>query len=164
MHQENISKLKKVSKLVAISIDKLARHVMEVFENNYDEIISDNQPNDLIEKFSDDRLKKGLKEAKDLAKNKIFNEKRKIELELGAYNIIETLLNNLIPATYELYEKKELSKLSFRNKRALELMGEDLPNEDKSLYTMYQRVIDYIVGMTDNYAKYVANQLNGMGD
>mgnify|MGYP003588198736 FL=1 len=164
IYEENISKLKKVSKLVAISIDKLARHVMEVFENNYDEIISDNQPNDLIEKFSDDRLKKGLKEAKDLAKNKIFNEKRKIELELGAYNIIETLLNNLIPATYELYEKKELSKLSFRNKRALELMGEDLPNEDKSLYTMYQRVIDYIVGMTDNYAKYVANQLNGMGD
>ena len=164
VYEENISKLKKVSKLVAISIDKLARHVMEVFENNYDEIISDNQPNDLIEKFSDDRLKKGLKEAKDLAKNKIFNEKRKIELELGAYNIIETLLNNLIPATYELYEKKELSKLSFRNKRALELMGEDLPNEDKSLYTMYQRVIDYIVGMTDNYAKYVANQLNGMGD
>ena len=164
IYEENISKLKKVSKLVAISIDKLARHVMKVFENNYDEIISDNQPNDLIEKFSDDRLKKGLKEAKDLAKNKIFNEKRKIELELGAYNIIETLLNNLIPATYELYEKKELSKLSFRNKRALELMGEDLPNEDKSLYTMYQRVIDYIVGMTDNYAKYVANQLNGMGD
>ena len=164
VYEENISKLKKVSKLVAISIDKLARHVMEVFENNYDEIISDNQPNDLIEKFSDDRLKKGLKEAKDLAKNKIFNEKRKIELELGAYNIIETLLNNLIPATYELYEKKELSKLSFRNKRALELMGEDLPNEDKSLYKMYQRVIDYIVGMTDNYAKYVANQLNGMGD
>ena len=48
VYEENISKLKKVSKLVAISIDKLARHVMEVFENNYDEIISDNQPNDLI--------------------------------------------------------------------------------------------------------------------
>lgn len=162
--KEDISKLKKVSKLVAISIDKLARHVMEVFENNYDEIISDNQPSDLIDKFSNEELKKGLKEAKKLAKDKIFNEKRKIELELGAYNIIETLLNNLIPATYELHEKEDLSKLSFRNKRALELMGEDLPNVDKSLYKMYQRVIDYIVGMTDNYAKYVANQLNGMGD
>lgn len=161
---ENISELKKVSKLVAISIDKLAREVMGVFENNYDVIISDEQPKDLIDKFSDVDLKKGLKEAKILANNKIFNEKRKIELELGAYNIIETLLNNLIPATYELYEKKDLSKLSFRNKRALELMGEDLPNVNKSLYEMYQRVIDYIVGMTDNYAKYVANQLNGMGD
>jgi dGTPase len=162
--KEDISKLKKVSKLVAISIDKLARHVMEVFENNYNEIISDNQPSDLIDKFFNEELKKGLKEAKKLAKDKIFNEKRKIELELGAYNIIETLLNNLIPATYELYKKKDLSKLSFRNKRALELMGEDLPNVEKSLYEMYQRVIDYIVGMTDNYAKYVANQLNGMGD
>lgn len=150
--------------IFAISIDKLARHVMKVFENNYDEIISDNQPKDLIDRFSDQNLKKGLEEAKKLAKNKIFNEKRKIELELGAYNIIETLLNNLIPATYELYEKEEISELSFRNKRALELMGEDLPNVEKSLYEMYQRVIDYIVGMTDNYAKYVANQLNGMGD
>ena len=164
MFKENISELKKVSKLVAISIDKLARHVMEVFEKNYDEIVSDNQPEDLIKIFFDENLKDGLKEAKKLAKNKIFNEKRKIELELGAYNIIETLLNNLIPATYELYEKKDLSTLSFRNKRALELMGDDKPNVDKSLYEMYQRVIDYIVGMTDNYAKYVANQLNGMGD
>ena len=137
---------------------------MEVFEKNYDEIVSDNQPEDLIKIFFDENLKDGLKEAKKLAKNKIFNEKRKIELELGAYNIIETLLNNLIPATYELYEKKDLSTLSFRNKRALELMGDDKPNVDKSLYEMYQRVIDYIVGMTDNYAKYVANQLNGMGD
>ncbi len=162
--RENISELKQVSKLVAISIDKLARHVMEVFEKNYDEIISDKQPSDLIDKFFNEELKKGLKEAKNLARNKIFNEKRKIELELGAYNIIETLLNNLTPATYELYEKKKISELSFRNKRALELMGEDLPNVEKSLYEMYQRVIDYIVGMTDNYAKYVANQLNGMGD
>lgn len=161
---EDISELKQVSKLVAISINKLARHVMEVFESSYDEIISDNQPKDLIDKFLEPDLKKGLEEAKKLAKNKIFNEKRKIELELGAYNIIETLLNNLIPATYELYEQKDLSKLSFRNKRALELMGEDLPNVNKSLYEMYQRVIDYIVGMTDNYAKHIANQLNGMGD
>jgi dGTPase len=161
---EDISELKQISKLVAKSIDKLARHVMEVFENNYNEIISDNQPSDLIDKFSNEDLKEGLKEAKKLARNKIFNEKRKIELELGAYNIIETLLNNLIPATYELYDKKNILKLSFRNKRALELMGEDLPDMEKSLYEMYQRVIDYIVGMTDNYAKYVANQLNGMGE
>ena len=134
-----------------------ASYTIQSGENIYILTIDDKGNPDLL--YAGGSLK-----AKRLAKDKIFNEKRKIELELGAYNIIETLLNNLIPATYELYEKKELSKLSFRNKRALELMGEDLPNEDKSLYTMYQRVIDYIVGMTDNYAKYVANQLNGMGD
>lgn len=52
---------------------------------------------------------------------------------------MKLLLNNLIPATYELYEK-EISKLSFRNKRrALELMGEDLPGMEKSLYEMYRK-------------------------
>ena len=66
-------------------------------------------------------------------------------------------------ASYELYKKEDESKLSFRNKRALELMGENRPQKTQSLYNMYQRVIDYIVGMTDNHAKYVANQLNGMG-
>lgn len=79
--------------------------------------------------------------------------KKKIELELGLMQYNWNLLNNLIPATYELYEKKKYLNLSFRNKRALELMGEDLPGMEKSLYEMYQRVIDYIVGMTDNYAK-----------
>ncbi|MDD5202702.1 MAG: hypothetical protein PHH41_06120 [Sulfurimonas sp.] len=73
------------------------------------------------------------------------------------------LLDNLIPTVYELNDKKDIKKLSFRNKRALELMDDDKPATNMNLYNMYQRVIDYIVGMTDNYAKHVANQLNGMG-
>lgn len=162
-NEKQIDDIKKISRLVAKSINNLTRHVMEVFENNFDELLSGNQSEDLIDKFSDKNLKEGLEKAKELAKDKIFNEKRKIELELGAYNIIETLLDHLIPAAHELYEKKELKKLSFRNKRALELMDKDKPNVEIKLYNMYQRVIDYIVGMTDNYAKHIANQLNGMG-
>ena len=156
------SKIQKDSKLVTISINNLAVHSMEVFENNYDNIITKKQPKDLISKFTNEDLKKGIDEAKKLGYNKIFNDKRKIELELGAYNIIETLLNNLIRATYNLYKTDEMS-LSFRDKRALELMGNDKPIKSDNLYNMYQRVVDYIVGMTDNHAKYVSNQLNGMG-
>lgn len=155
--------IKKVSKLVAISINNLALHAMSVFEQNFDDIIGDKQPKDLIDLFSDTNLKNGIKEAKTLGSKKIFNDKRKIELELGAYNIIETLLDNLIRATYELYKKDDDNKkLSFRNARALELMGDDRPNETGTLYNMYQRVVDHIVGMTDNHAIYVANQLNGI--
>ncbi len=43
-------------------------------------------------------------------------------------------------------------------------MDNDKPEKDESLFTMYQRVIDYLVGMTDNFAKFIANQLNGMGE
>lgn len=163
IYAQNDADIKKISRLVAKSIDKLARHVMEVFEENFEFILSEKQPKDLIAQFSNSNFQKGIEKAKKLGHDKIFNEKRKIELELGAYNIIETLLDNFILATYEFYRKKDEKNLSFKTKRALELMGEDKPIIDKNLYTMYQRVIDYIVGMTDNHAKYIANQFNGMG-
>ncbi len=160
---EKYTQTQKVLKLVAASIYILATHAMEVFEENFDAIAGDNQPKDLIELFNNKVLKEGIKKAKRLGIKKIFNEKRKIELELGAYNIIETLLDILIRATYELYKSGDGTALSFRNKRALELMGGGRPQKTDSVYHMYQRVIDYIIGMTDNHAKYVANQLNGSG-
>lgn len=160
---KSMNEINKISKLVAISINNLALHVMNVFEENFDEITQGKQPKDLIYLFSDENLKSGLSKAKSLAVTKIFNDRRKIELELGAYNIIETLLDNLIRATFELYNHKDIEKLSFRDKRALELMGTEKPEVSESLYNMYQRVIDYIVGMTDNFAKHTAHQLIGMG-
>lgn len=158
--RKNLSQ--KISILVALSMNNLTNHAMEKFEQNLDEIRSCKQQKDLLSYFSDKKLTQGLAKAKNLAVKKVFNEPRKVELELGSYNIIETLLKNLIQATFELYEKDE-EHLSFRNKRALELMGNDRPKKQKSLYKMYQRVTDYIIGMTDNHAKYIAHQLNGMG-
>ena len=156
------SDINKVSKLVSISINNLALHSMDVYENNLDSIVGKDQPKDLISLFSKENLKDGIHEAKMLGVDKIFNEKRKVELELGSFNIIETLLDNLIRATYELYTEDEIN-LSFRNKRVLKLMGSDTPEKSGDLYKMYQRVIDYLVGMTDNHAKYIVGQLNGIG-
>lgn len=163
IYSNNDADIKKISRLVARSIDKLARHTMEVFEESFNSIIGEIQPKDLIDKFSNSNFKEAIEKAKKLGHEKIFNERRKIELELGAYNIIETLLDNFILATYEFYTQKDEKKLSFRSKRALELMGDDKPIQKDNLYLMYQRVVDYIVGMTDNHAKYIANQFNGMG-
>jgi len=154
-----LTEVAKVSKLVAKSINNLARHSMEVFKKNYEAITFGEQPKELMKLFTNENLKEGLKLAKKLAVETVFNHKRKIELEIGAYNIIETLLENIIPAVYELYKK---DKLSFKNERIIELLGDDAPLKSDNLYHMYQRVIDYIVGMTDNHAKYIAHQLNGM--
>ena len=163
IYADDQSDIRKVSNLVAVSINNLVNHSMDTFEKHLDEITHGGQPKDLISLFFDDRLKEGIQKAKAIGPNRIFNEGRKIELELGAYNIIETLLYNLIGAAFELYEKGENS-LSFRNKRALEMMGNSRPKRSESLYEIYQRVADYIIGMTDNYAKYVAGQFKGLGD
>jgi len=161
-YDSNMKDINKVSKLVAISMDNLAMHSMEVFKDNYNQIIGGDQPSDLLSLFTNTKLSDGIQKAKSLAKKRIFNEKRKIELELGAYNIIETLLESLIRATYQFHIKKEEKLLSFRDKRVLDLMGDNKPKKDVSLYNKYQSVIDFIVGMTDDYAKHMAHQLNGM--
>ncbi|SEI64471.1 dGTPase [Azotobacter beijerinckii] len=159
----NLTETQKTSKAAAIAINNLTCHAMETFEANIHDILTGNQPKDIISIFSNEDLKNGIQEAKNLARQKIFNEKRKIELELGSYNIIETILNNLIPAAHEFFNNNG-EDLSFRNKRALELMGTDKPQKGETLYNMYQRVIDHLVGMTDNYARHTACQLNGIGD
>lgn len=158
-NNEDMSVINKVSNLVAISIDNLAIHVMDVFEDNFDDITQGQQPTDLIELFVDKDLEAGIAAIKKLARDKIFNEKRKIELELGAYTIIKTLLDNFIRATYQ---QNQTGPLSFRDKRVLTLMGDNQPSQDDTLYNQYQMVVDYIVGMTDNHAKHVAHQFNGM--
>ena len=77
---------------------------------------------------------------------------------------LDVLLNNMIKATYELHEKKDIKQMSFKNRRVLQLMGEEnSPKSNITLYEKYQRVTDYIVGMTDNHATYLAHQFSGMG-
>lgn len=158
IESEPLSDVGKISNLVSESINLLAIHVMEIFEENIDLILNEQQPKDLISLFSKVGLKEGIDQAKQLGVDKIFNDKRKIELELGSYNIIKTLLDNFIRAVYAKFKNEQ----SFRDKRVLALMGDNAP-DSSDLYTMYQRVLDYVVGMTDNHAKHIACQINGVG-
>lgn len=159
---KNLTEIQKLSKLIAKGINNLANHTSNIFEKNYERLLKENVK-DLIFLFTDKNLKSGLELAKKLSSKKVFNEKRKIELELGAYNILDVLLDNMIKATNELHEKNDISKMTFKNKRILQLMDENAPKPNMNLYEKYQKVTDYIVGMTDNHATYLAHQFSGMG-
>lgn len=41
------------------------------------------------------------------------------------------------------------------------MMGPSAPQADWSLYQAYMRVLDYVAGMTDNYAADIAQQFSG---
>ncbi len=152
----------KISYLCAIAINNLTQHATYIYNKNLYRFLDENDSiKDLISIFEDENLIAGVKEAKTFSKEYVFKEKRKIELELGAYNIIEVLLDNFIKAAYESHYNKD-NPLSFRSKRALDLMGNDKPSSGMSLYQKYLCIVDYIVGMTDNYATYTAHQLSGM--
>lgn len=115
----------------------------------------------------DDEVRNSVNKAKAVAKDQIFTHPRKIELEIGSYNTIATLLSVMCEAAIEYANEKDVSKLSFRSKRVIELIGENTfpPNmfEVNAQYQALMRVVDFISGMTDNYATFLSLQFNGMG-
>ncbi|MBV8656384.1 MAG: deoxyguanosinetriphosphate triphosphohydrolase, partial [Burkholderiales bacterium] len=95
------------------------------------------------------------------ARDRIFNNRRKVEIEVGSFTCLDILLEAFCGAAYQL--RTEPDRLSFRNKRILDLMEYNAPHKDWPLYESYMRVLDFIGGMTDNYATYLAQQVGGMG-
>ena len=98
--------------------------------------------------------------AKNLAINKVFMDVQKTETEIGAYTVLSVLLKTFIEAGFEFHQKRDRKTLSYRTKRVFDLMAGEAPTEQMSQYEIYQRMVDNIAGMTDNYALYLAKQIS----
>jgi dGTPase len=104
--------------------------------------------------------------AKALARDEIFQHPRKVELEIGAYSTISTLLNVSCAAALNYVRSGGVA--DSKTKRVVDLLGLDLEALDDSKgvstdYAAIMQVLDYVSGMTDNYAMHLARQFNGMG-
>jgi dGTPase len=134
------------------------------FMNNHDAIMSGNV-NGIFE-LCDKNVRDCVNAAKELARDEIFQHPRKVELEIGAYSTISTLLNVSCSAALD-YVKKGSADDS-KTRRVVDLLGLDLTSIEKSggvskEYAAIRQVLDYVSGMTDNYAMHLARQFNGMG-
>lgn len=159
---ENLIKGKAIGKLRAKAINSLIELVFEEFENKYHSILNGEYDNSLIDGIKKkNSINNIFEKIKKINQENIFAERRKVEIEIGAYEIISILLENLAEAVY-LLEKVKLKNLPFKYKRILELMGEEKPKDEDTYYQKLLKVTDYISGMTDNYATYIANQFNGI--
>jgi dGTPase len=104
-----------------------------------------------------------IQAAKTLARERIFQHHQKVELEVGAYATLDTLLESFIKAAYHFYRSHHQNRpLSLKDRQILQLMGANCPQPHDLPYPAYMRTIDYIAGMTDNYAAYLAHQLRGV--
>ncbi|MDO8713318.1 MAG: deoxyguanosinetriphosphate triphosphohydrolase [Polynucleobacter sp.] len=124
---------------------------------------------DLISKC-DNGVAEAVRAAKDLAKTRIFTHPRKVELEIGSYSVMATLLEVMCNAVLEY--SADPKKCSFKSKRVVDLIGpytfdprmDNHPDALTPQYIAIMRVIDFISGCTDHYATYLAKQFNGMGE
>jgi dGTPase len=170
-HLKDISKNAGISRKAAFLRGKVLERMIkagaQAFLRNHDKFMEGEIETDLISLCKPD-IRDVVNKSKKLAKDEIFNHPRKIELEIGAYAIIATLLEDSCEAAIK-WVKEE--KLTYRQSRIIDLIGKntfhpDLKNmtNDDKVYQALMRVIDFISGMTDNYATYLAKQFNGLGE
>lgn len=155
---QRLSPRRRISALRGRAMDRMLNAATNAFLANYHAILNGDYHGELLLDHDDD-VAQGVRAGKELARRKVFRNARKSELEIGAFSTLGTLLDVFCHAVYEQHQQQSIS---FRARRVLDLMGANAPEREWPLYTAYMRVIDYVGGMTDNYATYLAHQIGGM--
>ena len=106
---------------------------------------------------------RGIAAAKSLAREKIFSHTRKMEIEVGAYAAVDTLLGACSEAARELLVAGAGPSLSYRASRILGLMGESAPTAATGLEDSYRLINDFLSSLTDNRATELAQVIRGRG-
>lgn len=155
---------KVISAFVDAGADAFIENENKILSGEVDEILS----------LCNTKVKKCVSEAKNLAKERVFQHPRKVELEIGAYNTIATILDVTCNAAIDFV--KDGAVANYKSKRLIDLIGKNTFHPDilsnrnskknkRSIeYLALMRAIDFVSGMTDNYATHLARQFNGSGD
>jgi len=143
----------RISYLRAKSINALVQEVCSFYQENFEGILAGTHTLPLF-----DHLRKSSQALKDILTvsiNKIYNNKSVIQIENAGYNVMYELLNHFVEPTLKA-ERMNADKM------ALKL----LPNQFKYEYgTPYEKVmgiIDFISGMTDNFATDLYRKIKGI--
>lgn len=152
---------RKISALRGKAMENMVNSVVQVFVQQYEAIMAGAYSGELL-LDGDPLVREGISTAKRVARERVFPDTRKAELEVGAYTTLGILLDAFMEAVYEQYCKGR-GGLGYRSQKIISLMGIHAPEADWPLYDSYRRALDFISGMTDNYASYLARQIGGVG-
>ncbi|MBV1790011.1 deoxyguanosinetriphosphate triphosphohydrolase [Marinobacterium sp. D7] len=150
---------RKISALRGKAMENMVNSVVIAFMDNLPAIMRGDYHGELVSD-GDPMVRDGIARAKQLARERVFPDTRKAELEVGAYTTLGVLLEAFIEAVWELHSEGP-EELGYRSQKILSLMGIHAPAPDLPLYQCYIRALDFIGGMTDTYATYLARQIGG---
>ena len=164
---ENLSVRRKLAKYRSPLMKLITRRVSEEFISNYQNIMDGSFSGDLI--GSDKDISSIIIGSfKDESKDKIYPNKTVLEHEVGCFSTFDILLDSFFTAANSFCSDSPNS-LSSKNKKILKLLshhtrlneGNDEGDKREEHYEAYLKILDFISGMTDDYATYLAKQLNG---
>jgi len=151
---------RKISALRGKAMENMIDSAVQAFMDNYAAILSGEYRGELLSD-GDPGVRDGIYHAKTLARDRVFPDTRKTELEVGAYRTLGTLLDAFCRAVHDNHHHKG-QNLSYQTEKIISLMGIHAPAPEQPLYASFMRALDFISGMTDNYASYLARQMGGL--
>lgn len=135
--------------------------VVDEFFNNYEKIMQGVFEKKDFFKNSKNTTALTLKKSKDFAYERIYTHPNKVKREIGSYPCLHHLLDLFIPTVNSLFIKNgDCSLLNNREKTILKLLDKT-PDTKPGKYQAYLEILDFIGGMTDNYATNLATETSG---
>lgn len=145
----------RISYLRAKVINALINQSIEIYKANFSKILDGSLDKALLDIYKSE--KNTLKDIETFSINKIYNHKAVVEIENAGYNVMYELLDHFIPSVL-----KSKNEIKSYDKMALKLLPQQFVYEDGSDYQKVLGVIDFVSGMTDNYATDLYRKIKGI--
>lgn len=152
-------KNEKISYLRAKSIGQLIFNVAKVYENHFELILNGKLDKPLLElvQINNPDATEVLDAIEKFSVDYIYNHHSVVEIENAGYNVMYELLSHFVPPVLKSSENRSKSE-----QKAVKLIPNQFLYEDKSEYEKIMGVLDYVSGMTDNYATELYRRIKGI--
>ncbi len=156
----------KIAYLRAKAVGALIDGCVRGFLAHRDSILAGAVPagSDLFDLFipADAPRAAALKEIKRFNRRRIYIHPRKVEFEIAAGDVIGKALEVFVPACLAFAEVGAEEKLRHRDRQVISLMQDYQPLPGFSASDCVRCALDFVAGMTDDYAAYLAARLRGL--
>lgn len=150
----------RVAMMRGLAIGRAVDDVAQTFIRHQQDLLNGEfRGKDLLDLCSEE-VQSTLHDAKKLARERVFRHKSKLVYELAAFPCLGSMLDLLVPAAHALLIS---GSLNVQQSLALDLMENDPILRSDTLYQAYMKILDFVGGMTDNYAAQTARELSGLG-
>ena len=149
------NKNERISYLRAKVINALINKSTELYQQHFSEIIDGTLNKALLDIFKSES--ESFQEVERFSIEKIYGHRSVVEIENAGYNVMYELLNHFIPPII-----KEKSERKGFEKKALQLIPSQFIYEEVTVYEKVLGVLDFVSGMTDNFATDLYRKIKGI--
>ncbi len=148
-------KNEKITYLRAIAINSLLNEVVAQYIKHFEIIMKGELQTPLFDIIKEENH--ALQAIADFSVKHIYNHRSVLEIENAGYNVMYELLNHFVPPLLKLKNDRD----GF-DKKSLRLLPENFNYDGETHYERVMGVLDYVSGMTDNYATDLYRRIKGI--